>query len=199
MTQRMAVDVVLLPPPEKMRHIAALTAHLPPDPTRLNTSSCLPHLSLAQGVLDQARQTEAEALLQAVAARHQQCRLSFLEARSYKVPDGRLFSQLVADLTDALNRLHRDVMDTFRSLLAPGEVTVDMFVSPPEVAEISASWTRGYYEKRDAEGFDPHITLGAGDVSLDEPLVFITPCLALCQLGTYCTCRKLLHEASLRQ
>lgn len=89
-------------------------------------------------------------------------------------------------------------MGSFRSLMETGKVTIDMFVSPPEVAEISTYWTRTYYEKRDKEGFDPHITLGAGQIDeLATPIDFMATRLVLCQLGTFCTCRKILAEATL--
>ncbi len=195
-----AADIVLLPPPRVMRQIAGMTAGLPADPTRLNTSDCLPHMTLAMGLLDTTKIVQASELLDDLAARHTPFMIRLTEANSYKTPDDRTFSQLLAETHEELVALHYDILETFRSLMAPGDrtVTSDMFLSPPEVAPISNFWVQRYFTAHPA-GFRPHITLGASELTvLPGAIEFPALRLAICHFGTYCTCRKILHETALR-
>ena len=66
---------------------------------------------------------------------------------------------------------------------------------------IQSVWIRNYSKESSLDKFSPHITIGIGEVEsetrgLAYPIKFNTSKLALCHLGNYCTCRKVisLHD-----
>jgi len=70
----------------------------------------------------------------------------------------------------------------------------------------TSNWVK-YFEEVSFERYFPHVTLGAGtqeavnalthDRSLNQPFDFVANRLAVCQLGNFGTCRKILYEIPL--
>jgi hypothetical protein len=97
--------------------------------------------------------------------------------------------------TEQLTHLHLDVMSSLHPYLTHSDVQTHMFTSPPVVADVSTTWVQHYFDEQGPESFHPHITLGEGKVRQPErPVTFTAARLALCHLGSYCTCRKILTE-----
>ena len=134
MSRNIAVDIALLPPTGVIQKIISITSNLPKADTRLNDTDCLPHITLAMGILD------------------------------------------------------------IDNLLTYDSVHLSNFISPPEVSKRSTYWVQHYAEHhKSPDDFNPHITLGEGVVDkLDGPIKYSDSRLAICHLGTYCTCRKIL-------
>ena len=194
----LAVDIVLLPPKDVTDKIISFTSNLPDASTHLNNSDCLPHISLAMGIIEEGNLKEASGILQRVAGQSKSQLIIVEETESYKTPDGKDFSHMLVKPTDELIELHLEIMEAFRPLLSHSNVQTNMFVSPPTVAEVSTHWVKHYYDKSSPKDYHPHITLGEGLAGkLSEPFMFKSNDLALCHLGTYCTCRKLIAEVSL--
>ena len=105
--------------------------------------------------------------------------------------------ELKIEKSEALQQLHESIMRALDPYLE-SEATLDMLYSPPKVDEISLSWIRKYREKWSFEKFYPHITLGIGRTNQQDVVIsFVASELALCHLGNYCTCRKILYSSSL--
>lgn len=190
-----AIDIVLLPPLKVMRRIINLTERLPDAPTQLNMQNCLPHISLSMGLADEQSILAISKVLTELADR-KPLQLSAARTRYYHTPDGKAFSELVVECTDQLIELHSALEQNIRPLFTSGKAEPAMFVSPPAVAPISTHWVEHYYDA--PATFSPHITLGEGRArELIEPLQFTAGRLALCKLGTYCTCREILAEVRL--
>jgi hypothetical protein len=199
MSDTLAVDVVLLPPPEIMDKIISLCSHLSDSPTRLNKSDCFPHISLAMGVLKQADIIKATDVLKNLAKHFTPQNVILLKTNYYDTPDSQQLSELTVKSSAGIINLHLSAMEAFRPLLSHDDVQASMFIQRPPVASLSTYWVKHYYDKRGANDFYPHITLGDGKAKpLDLPVDFAANRLALCHLGTYCTCRKILAEVDLR-
>lgn len=199
MSNQLAVDVVLLPPKEVMQSVIGLISYTSNSVITLDTHSCLPHISLAMGVLRQDDIEAAKTLLHKIAKQHAAVNTSLVATKTQTIPGNLHISDVTVKTDEQFLSLQKDVLDTFEPLLTHANVTTEMFSSPPEVAEISTSWVQNYYKNnKTSVSFRPHITLGEGQVkAVTDPIVFRAERLALCHLGNYCTCRKILAEVQL--
>lgn len=199
MSNLLAIDIVLLPSPQIMDQIISLTSHLAAADTRLNKTDCLPHLTLAMGALEQSSIPEVSEVLQELAENSRKLEIKLLKTKYYDTPDKKHFSELVVEPSPELMRLHSDVMEEFRPFVSDVNVETNMFFNPPEVAEISTYWVEHYFDKKSPRDFRPHFTLGEGNAIYIKTLKeFMVDRIALCHLGTYCTCRKILAEFNLK-
>ncbi len=195
-----AVDVVLLPDEEIMIKLIELINYSADSVIELDTHSYLPHISLAMGVMEDERLEDAANLLKRLSQRYKAISLTVSQVNSPTVANGKKISEAIVDANEQLTQLHLDIMEQFRPILTHDNVTTSMFVQEPMVDEISTTWVQHYYDKRQPTDFHPHVTLGQGAVKEPEtPIQFSAYRLALCHLGSYCTCRKILSESNLSQ
>jgi hypothetical protein len=199
MSNQLAVDIVLLPPKEVMQSIIGLIDYSPESVIKLDMHSCLPHISLVMGVMQNDSIEAAKVLLDKLADKYVAMDLSLVANETHTIPGNLKMNDVTVEKDEPLLSLATDVMSTFEPLLAHDNVTTDMFTSPPKVAEVSTSWVQNYYQNNKIpDGFRPHITLGEGEVkNIATPITFRANRLALCHLGNYCTCRKTLVETKL--
>jgi hypothetical protein len=55
-------------------------------------------------------------------------------------------------------------------------------------------WVAGFRRESSFERFTPHITLGhASEPPAVEPVDFVASRVAVCQLGRFCTCRRVIR------
>ena len=196
---QLAVDIVLLPSIPVMQKIISLIEYDVDSVIQLNTQDCLPHISLAMGVLDEGDIQAVGEILQGFSRRAESIELKLSTTRTNTVADGKHIGdgaiEHIAELTD----LHLEIIEAVRPSMTRDNVQAEMFFSPPKVADISTTWVRDYPDDERPEDFRPHITLGEGEVlQPHEPIVFFAERLALCHMGNYCTCRKVLFDTKLR-
>ncbi len=196
MDNKIAVDIALLPPQATTEEIIALTSHLPDASTRLNAQDCLPHITLAMGLLSKDKLSLVVAALKNLTVDIGKMSISIKSARSYQWKGSTLepFSELVVDLSPELTNLQAEVMRLCMPHLTYDNVQVNHFFSPPPVDEHSIYWVEHYREHHESrDSFRPHITLGEGVIEkLERPITYSGSHLVVCHLGTYCTCRKVL-------
>ncbi len=195
-----AVDVVLLPSEEMADKAIEANKELLkqcPDKIVLDKESCLPHISLAMGCIDERDIADIEKILQAIAKQSSLGQLSAIGIHTGTNSTGEQVSVLQIERTEALQSLHEEVMRR----LAPYfnyDVTADMVLSPPPACESTLLWIRDYHENSSFERFFPHITIGYGQIEdFPFPGEFTVSRLALCHLGNHCTCRKILTSAEI--
>lgn len=190
----LALDVALLPPAACRPRLAALNAALdaPPHGFRFDDTH-LPHVTLAQQFVAADRLGDlARRLADLVRA------AAPLRLRSAGLSRGRTTSSLRLAPTAALARLHAGVMDALLPFDAgPGDASA--FLSngePPRAADLE--WVTRFREQAAHADFDPHITLGVGVApGAAAALDIVADRVALCHLGRYCTCRRVLAEWTL--
>ncbi len=194
---KIAIDVVLLPD-EYMNNQAIEVSKRQSgkfnDKIVLHKDNCLPHISLAMGAIESSDLPEVNKILQEIASHFSTFKLTADSYRGNKIPSGEIVSQFTLEKTSELQSLHNMVMNKLKPFLSY-DVSVNMIFSPPTVEEITLYWIRNYAEKSSFEKFQPHITVGFGKVDdVNAPITFTASTLALCHLGNYCTCRKILFS-----
>jgi 2'-5' RNA ligase len=197
---RIAVDVVLLPDQAMTRWAIAINGELVRQygsEIVLSERTCLPHISLAMGCLDEGDVDFVRVLLQRLAKETPVRRLNATEILVSTNSRGEQTSLLEIERTDGLQALHEAVMQEVEPFFSQ-DVTEAM-IAGDTVAESTLEWIRDYPQKAAFERFSPHITLGYGQAKTDDsfPIPFMVSQLALCHVGNHGTCRKVLASVSL--
>jgi 2'-5' RNA ligase len=200
--QKIAGDVVLLPSTEVMEACVQLNQELLKSGESrivLNTTDCVPHISLAMGCLKEEDLPAVECLLTEIASAVPPLRFPVSGLGVGRASTGESLSSLVIEPTGQLQSLHETIMKRIAPYMTY-DATPEMFVDPRGTRASSAQWVNNYARAASFEHFFPHITIGIGDLeaSVSLPTHCPTSRLALCHLGHDCTCRRVLFEAVLR-
>ncbi|MEX2054942.1 MAG: 2'-5' RNA ligase family protein [Candidatus Andersenbacteria bacterium] len=195
-----SIDVVLLPPPEITAWGIELNKTLQvPGKQKivLDAEACLPHISLFMGCVSQDSLSQVQNILREIASSAQVLPLTSAESYVATLPTKEQVTMLRITTTPALQSLHERIVQALTPL---SEVaTLDSLCTPPPVSEITLTWVNGFIKHSSYQHFSPHITLGLGE--LPTPVTtsrsFGATTLALCHLGSYCTCRAVLWETTL--
>ncbi len=196
---RKAVDVVLLPD-EAMtdRAIEANTELVRKYGTEivLDKSSCLPHISLAMGCIEDSDIGAAGKVLEGIAEQNPVGELKVVSVQVTENAKGEKVSVFKVERTQQLRSIHERVSQKLAKYFS-FDVTRNMIYGSEKVAETTLLWIENYREKSSFERFSPHITIGYGQAEeFAGPIEFRAPQLALCHLGNHCTCRKVLVSVS---
>lgn len=194
-----AVDVVLLPDEAMTEKAIEANAELVKgfgDKIVLDKESCLPHISLAMGCVDEEDIASVEGILRSIVREYPLGDMTILGVRSSGNSAGEKVSVFEVERTEELQRLHKTIMDRLGAYLG-SDVSGDMVYADGEVEESTLLWIRNYREKSSFDKFFPHITIGYGELGdyFSFPIKFAVSKLALCHLGNHCTCRKILASA----
>lgn len=193
-----AIDIVLLPSEEMTEKAIEMNRELLKNNDNkivLHKEKCLPHISLCMGVITNEDLPVVKKALGTIAQQFSSFQLSAEGIEAVTIPTGKKFSMLKISQPDSLQALHEIVMKTLWEYLSY-DIDTSMFYNPPEVEEISFGWIKSYAKKyADPSKYHPHLSLGVGETDkFTFPIDFTAPTLALCQLGNYCTCRKVLGK-----
>lgn len=196
-----AIDVVLLPDQTITDLAIRISRKLSlkhTDKIALNADTCLPHISLAMGAIDLRTINEVATILNDIAAVRHAFNLKVQAFRSSVINLGETISEFSIENSPDLQSLHETVMSRLRSFLSY-DISAEMLLSPPAIEDFSLFWIRNYPKNSSFNNFSPHITLGSGTLEkMSFPPSFCAPTLALCHLGNYCTCRKVLYSWPLK-
>ena len=200
MGDQMAVDVALLPPVEIMEKVIGLIDSGPNPAIPLNAVNCLPHISLAMGVLLEKDINKVTEILKQITSNQQPLKLILNRIDTYIRNNGELIYGLAVKPNSTLTKLHTEIMAALRPLLNNDNVQASMFLFPEKVDKHSAKHVEDFYDKYSGRDFYPHVTLGFGKVKkLKESIQFTTNRLALARLGPYNSCRQILAETIIGQ
>lgn len=184
-----AIDVAILPPSEIATRAIELSAALPEAESlglRLS-GDVLPHITLTQQFVPAERLDDAldriGAMLTGVAAL----------PLTVTGPGRSTAIWMSIELTPALRDLHHRLMD----MLAPFERAdggVDGFFGGI-ARDRDVAWVSGFRRSSSYDAFTPHITLGhASTLPAVERMNFEATTIAACQLGKFCTCRRVFRQ-----
>jgi len=194
---RNAVDIVLLPPVEIMDLSIELNRILiknNPPKIELNKENCIPHISLSMGVLKDTDKKRFMEELYAISEKHNPLQLRTTGIYTVEIPNSEKVSGIAIENSKELYALHTDVMKLSSNYLT-NDATLDTVYSPPSVDEVTLQFINKYPSKSAYENFNPHITLGVGELRDPEfDMEFTSWNMALYHLGNYCTCRKRLFD-----
>ena len=193
MTELVALDIAILPPPDVSARAVELSASLPPDHfrgLRLDESH-LPHITLMQFF---ARRGDVDRIDQRVDDVLGGRSVLDLRVNGASVDNGTVGLRI--DKTPPLMDLHERVMKMladFEQRAGGASAFYDADARAQDVFYVS-----GYRLKSSSLSFEPHITLGhGGDAPAVEPFEFRATTVALCHLGKFCTCRHVFRKWTL--
>ena len=197
MSDTIAIDVVLLPPEEIWHWTIQLSrkSNEGQQPDILLDGTHLPHISLLQMYV---YRSDYELLRGMVTRVAESCRPLTLTAKKLQTDkNGALV--VAIRRTKELTSLHEAIADKARKF----EQHVDpraFYLSNGEAARpLTLSWVSNYIKKASYSNYDPHITIGLGVIGEQiSARNFTINRLAICHLGTRCTCRKILDEWQLK-
>jgi 2'-5' RNA ligase len=188
----LATDVAILPPPDVGARAVELSAGLPQqdDGLRLGPDQ-LPHVTLVQQFIREDELPLACARIEEVL----RGRPAF-EVRVTGVERVGGTIWMAIERTPELTALHEALMEALRGVERPGGTTAAFYDGNARMADIW--WVASYRLKSSFGAFTPHITLGHGsEPPRLDPFTFHAGTIALCHLGRFCTCRRVLRQWSL--
>ncbi|MCK4339633.1 MAG: hypothetical protein KAW87_06575 [Candidatus Cloacimonetes bacterium] len=203
---KIAIDIILLPSEEMMDKVIELNKellkHFENIPASagiiLNKENCFPHISLAMGVIGKNEILNINQVLHNISKEFSIMNLNAISIYANIIPSGEKVSCYKIENTRQLQLLHETIMNKLSNHFTY-DITAEMIYSPKEVEDITLDWIRNYPKKSSFENFSPHITIGFGEIeNTNLPIKFISSKLALCHLGNYCTCKKILLSINLK-
>jgi len=198
---KIAIDIVLLPPDNIMDLSVKINSEMikrfEPEQV-LNKETCIPHATILMGVVDEQNLGEVKSILEEISKKFSALNLTIVKDYDSGRPNGdRGSTCFEIEKTEELMRLQEEIVEKCKPFLSY-DGTVEMLFNPPEVNKLSLHWVNGFLQNSVGESYTPHITLGLGDVEgVDYPIKFRASRLAVCHLGNFCTCRKILGEVAL--
>ncbi len=195
---KIAVDAVLLPSDEMMDKAIEASKKLSGISVSrilLSRENCLPHISLAMGVIDEQDLPFINEDLQQIAIEFQGIKLSAINISTHETVSGETVSHFEIKKTGELQLLHEKFMRKLSRYFTYDAVE-KMLLAPEGVKKTTLEWINNYRKNSSFGKFSPHITIGYGKAdNAGPPVRFTASRLALCHLGNHCTCRKILASA----
>jgi 2'-5' RNA ligase len=188
-----AIDIAILPPPEVTNRAIALSAALPAGESQglLLGADCVPHITLTQQFVPSQSLDSLLARLDSVL---RDC--APLHLRVTGGGNGSNSVWMAIERSPELVKLHEQLLQATE----PFEVTTGdstAFVGD-DARDRDVRWVREFRQQSSFDRFTPHITLGhASRPPVIEPLDFVATVIALCHLGRFCTCRRIVRAWNL--
>jgi 2'-5' RNA ligase len=184
-----AIDIAILVPPEVSQRAVALSAALPSRESqglRLD-SDRLPHITLTQHFVPT---DSVERLIEQVDRV-----VGSLEPLRLRVTGGAKGDNSVwmaVERTPALVGLHERLLDETEPFESGGGDS-SAFVDG-DARHRDVRWVHAFRRESSVARFTPHITLGhASEPPVVEPMDFVATTIAVCHLGCFCTCRRVIR------
>ena len=149
----------------------------------------LPHITLAQAVIESENLDRIKSKIREL-EKYRGLKLNVIGKSKGKM-SGLLHASIDKN-PDMLN-LHEDIMELFDDYFLK-EWGSNNLAKP--INSVTEKWIKDFLPKASRENYNPHITLGEGDFDL-TPIQFKASKIALCELGDYCTARKILYHMDL--
>lgn len=195
MTQLLALDVAILPPPDVTRRAMEYSAALAVEGSRglRLDDTHLPHVTLTQQFV---RQEELDTAFDRIG--------DVLRGRPFLTlrisgggKSGHTVWMTVEQSREILD-LHEALMEALRGLERPGGTPAAFVGDDARAADVL--WVAGFRLKSSFGSFTPHITLGhAVEAPAIQPFTFEARTVAACQLGRFCSCRRVLRQWTLAE
>jgi hypothetical protein len=188
-----AIDVAALPPADVSRRAIELSAALPASESlglRLDDQR-LPHITLTQQFV---ALPDLDTLLQRVGTIVSPA--PSLRLVSPGAAKGENSVWIAIERSGPLADLHRLLMDALEPFEQSGG-TAEAFVDR-DARERDVAWVSEYRRQASFDAFTPHITLGhSSKPPRIDRFEFDATTIAVCQLGRFCTCQRVLRTWTL--
>ena len=193
MSDLLALDVAILPPPDVGQQAVQVSAALPAGESqglRLDAEHP-PHITLTQQFVCV---DELDAIFKCVdEALRNQPPLAIHVTGGAK---GGGSVWMAIERTTAIAELHERLMEALRRFEQPNGESAAFYEDDPRVGD--KLWVTGYRLNASLSAYTPHITLGhASEPPRVDPFTFEASIVAACHLGRFCTCRRVLRSWNL--
>jgi hypothetical protein len=198
MEKELAIDIVLLFSEKVTHKLIELNHKLKKEEKEieLNEKNCFAHLSLSMLGVKEKDLDDLKKELSKLLQKQKKFNLELKELTFDSIGSEKMWANLRVENNSYLQNLHKEIMKLTKQFNKL-EFHKKMFCNPEEINLLTLQWAQGYEEKSSFDNFSPHISLGVGEFE-SEVLNLETQVekVAICQLGSYCTCRKILFELS---
>ena len=189
----LALDIAILLPPETSTSVELLNTQLsaPPEGFRFSARR-LPHISLVQQFSPTTELNVIEQTIAGVVSKHPPIDLTLAS-----ITNSETTSSLTVTPSPVLDTLHRRLMDQlaiFDVGLGDERAFINTDATPTDAARLrDITWVSQFRTEAAYDAFAPHVTLGVGAIKTTIPkTTFTASVIALCILGRFCTCQKVL-------
>lgn len=189
----LALDIAILLPPDASTSVELLNTRLsaPPEGFRFSARH-LPHISLVQQFSPTTELTVIEQTIADVVSKHPPIDLTLAS-----ITTSQTTSSLTVTPSPVLDTLHRRLMDQlaiFDVGLGDERAFINTDATPTDAARLrDITWVSQFRTEAAYDAFAPHVTLGVGAIKTTIPkTTFTASVIALCILGRFCTCQKVL-------
>jgi len=163
----------------------------------LNKKNSFVHITLAMGVLGENDLEKTMGIINKIIKGKLPLDLELIRLDCHDTPDGKKSASFEVKKSSTLVDLHKQILEKLIPFFSFNS-EVNMFFSEgnDSINKISTYWVDKYKEKQNhPELFRPHISLKCGQVDFQNfSIKFTVNKLALCQLGNYCSCRKIIKQ-----
>jgi len=200
---KIVIDVALLPPEEIMDICIKINQADNSQPfISLAKDDWRPHLSLAMAAVEKNDISKINQKIEEIAESTEALKLKVSGIHHEVMPNQKASKLFAVEANKELADLHQKLFAAIWPY-ASYQVDIGMFYadSGGSIEPVSTYWVSNYGKKYGhREKYHPHITLGCGQAEHDQfPLQFTASRLAVCQMGSYCTCRHLLFQTNLKK
>lgn len=112
------------------------------------------------------------------------------------LPGNIAYSGFLLSLDEKLKKFQHAVDEAVHPFEVAGDASSFIADSDENILQLSVNWVTGFRQHHpDGAHYQPHISLGVGKVKpLEHPIDFTASRFAVCHLGNFNTCRKILFE-----
>lgn len=191
-----AIDIVLLPSDDMMDKAIKLNRSLSNEYNyEMGRQDYIPHISLSMSCIHEDNLPRIYSKLKGIAESYSLLELKSDDVSVNDAVAGKPYVGLKIKMNPALMNLQRDIREQIGQFLNY-EAGEEMFVEDSDFDLITIDWVKGWEFKK-SEDYNPHMSIGFGHPNFDLPIEFVTDKIAVCKLGNYCTCRKILKVIEL--
>lgn len=199
---KIAIDVIVLPPRNVQNRTVEISKNLfketGNDAILLDKEKCIPHVTLVMMCVDEDDLPKIKKIVEGVALQTKPLNLKFIKIESGPTPDGGRVSGLKIERTPEILGLHEELVRKTNPYRKK-EAKIESLYQYPKPTQATVTWINKFGEHSSFEKYNPHLTIGFGTLkNIEMPPDFTANKIAICQLGNYCTCRKMLVEIDLK-
>ena len=185
-----AIAFAILPPPQGPNRAIALSAALPADESQglLLGAVYLPHITLTQQFVLSESLEPLLAQIDRILRDRAPLRLRAIGGA--KGSNNSVWMSI--QRSPQLVSLHEQLLQ----VVEPFEVTTGASSAffDDDARDSDVRWVREFRHQSSFDRFTPHITLGhASEPPVIEPTAFAATTIAVCHLGRFCTCRRVVR------
>lgn len=189
--KKIAVDIVLLPPKKITDLCIKVNRQDPKRNLTLDKTNHLPHITVLMGVIEKSNIKIVNKILKHIISDFSPINIELI---GFSCTMNGVIKICVIDtkVSTQLLNLQKQVLHEMKPYLIKGKIDKTMFYDK-DISAGSLNWVKAFPKAELGRNYKPHITLHTTNPKYDKlPIKFTASKIALCHLGHFCTCRKIL-------